>query len=225
MRGRDGKTDAGKILDICAPTLLKPTNHPGARSRSSDPLPPRAWTTFGHPIVAGRARHRGTMQARTRRGHVGALAVEGASSSSSTSFLTMYAEQPDFEVTLEDFEVSAFDRLRGAWTGPRGRRRRERAERLARVFARAHPFVCSSPFAPPPPVAQCSAASSRRGPGAPSWTSSRRRRTGWRACTSARTSRCVPRQTEVLRAPNARVVCVRRAPAWGVLPGAGPSTP
>jgi ribosome maturation factor RimP len=33
---------------------------------------------------------------------------------SSQSFLSMYAEAPNHEVTLEDFEVSAFERLKGA---------------------------------------------------------------------------------------------------------------
>jgi hypothetical protein len=34
-------------------------------------------------------------------------------SSLSRSLLSMYVEQPNEEVTLEDFEIAAFDRLKG----------------------------------------------------------------------------------------------------------------
>jgi hypothetical protein len=39
-------------------------------------------------------------------------AAAGAGASA-LSHLSMYAEPPDMELTLEDFEVAAFDRLRG----------------------------------------------------------------------------------------------------------------
>lgn len=37
----------------------------------------------------------------------------GGGSHLSRSLLSMYVEQPNEEVTLEDFEIAAFDRLKG----------------------------------------------------------------------------------------------------------------
>lgn len=37
----------------------------------------------------------------------------GGGVGASVSYLSMYAEPPEVELTLEDFEVTAFDRLRG----------------------------------------------------------------------------------------------------------------
>jgi hypothetical protein len=59
------------------------------------------------------------MLARTRAGVAtpGAGLLGGSDGGAGTgiySYLSMYAEVPDHEITLEDFEVSAFDRLRGA---------------------------------------------------------------------------------------------------------------
>ncbi len=42
-----------------------------------------------------------------------AVGEVGVGASYTRSFLSMYAEAPNHEVTLEDFEVSAFDRLKG----------------------------------------------------------------------------------------------------------------
>jgi hypothetical protein len=52
----------------------------------------------------------------TRGGAGGYGALRDTTPSTSKSFLSMYAEPPREELTLEDFEVTAFDRLRGeAW--------------------------------------------------------------------------------------------------------------
>ena len=39
----------------------------------------------------------------------------GGASHLSRSLLSMYVEQPNEEVTLEDFEIAAFDRLKGTF--------------------------------------------------------------------------------------------------------------
>ena len=48
-----------------------------------------------------------------RRDDSGGIGGGGGGSHLSRSLLSMYVEQPNEEVTLEDFEIAAFDRLKG----------------------------------------------------------------------------------------------------------------
>jgi hypothetical protein len=50
-----------------------------------------------------------------RRDDSGGIGGGGGGSHLSRSLLSMYVEQPNEEVTLEDFEIAAFDRLKGTF--------------------------------------------------------------------------------------------------------------
>ena len=69
----------------------------------------------------------------------GGVATPGAPGAHGTALcgVSMYAEQPEEELTLEDFEIYAFERLKGA---ARARRRRpRRAPRLTLLPLRGRP--------------------------------------------------------------------------------------
>jgi hypothetical protein len=66
------------------------------------------------------ATRRATLAAPTSAAGAGAGSAAAAASASTTrSYLSMYSEQPNEEVTLEDFEVLAFERLKGKMVAQR----------------------------------------------------------------------------------------------------------
>ena len=77
--------------------------------------------------------------------------------------LSLYAEAPAEELTLEDFEIVAFDRLKGARPPRVSVRPLARARARADADAHAHPLAhrpAARPSSPSPPPRQSSAASS-----------------------------------------------------------------